>query len=264
MLRRLVGPILHPNFVLTSFGVVVALISGWQVIALIYSDARWAKLSTLSTFELAGLLGLFLIILLIARSLICDLWNSLVKEKRIVCGSGQAGTPYDYRSLLLRDPTEVFVITQNMRTLLSDKEYLPSISQWLARNGNRKPSLTFVLCKPNVLGVLNPTAKNHLKQSVVELRNFLKTRPVNDQITIRFHSSTISLSAFVCDPKSKERGIMVFTPKWGLDAQPANRLYCVVERWEHDDLFNLIAGAIPAMVQNDSLSLDQVCTELGV
>lgn len=264
MLRRLIGRVLRPNAALAFFGVVLSLFGGWQVIALLRSDTRWAKLDDLSTNEFAGLVGLILIALLIARLLVSDLWNGFSHEKRVVCGSGQAGTPYDCRYLLSKNPKEVFVIAQNMRTLLFDKDYLPCISQWLTRNKDREPSLTFVLSTPQVLGALNPTARDHLKQSVVELKEFLKTEAMRDRITIRFHPGTSSLSAIVCDPKSKHRGILVFTPKWAMDVEPANRLYCVIERWEHDDLFNRIAGTIPAMVQSDSLGLDQVCAELKI
>ncbi len=115
-----------------------------------------------------------------------------------------------------------------------------------------------------MLGALNPVAWDHLKQSVVDLTKFLDKEPMKDRITLRFHPGATSLSAIGCDPRDQRRGIVVFTPKWALDVQPANRLYFVVERWEHDDLFNRLAGTIPAMVQNDSLTLDQVRTELGI
>ena len=151
-----------------------------------------------------------------------------------------------------------------MRTLLSDKNYLPSISKWLNRNKQHTPSLTFILSTPKALGALSATARDHLKQSVVQLRAFTETEPLREAITIRFHSGANSLSAFVCDPKSRERGIVVFTPKWALDVEPANRLYCVIERWEHEDLFNRLCGTIPAMTQSESLTLDQACAELKV
>lgn len=266
MLRRLIGRILRPSPVLAFFGILVSLIGGWQVMALLSSDARWDDLSGLSTGEQAGLLGLFLIGLLIARSLVSDVWNVLVQEQRIVCGSGQAGTSYDYSSLLSKNPKEVFVVAQNMRTLLSDPDYLPCISRWLGRNKDREPSLAFVLTTPEVLGALNPTAMEHLMQSVVQIKAFLDKESMRDRITVRFHPGAASLSAFVCDPKDRRRGTLVFTPKWALDSQPANRLYCVIERWEHNELFNRVAGTIPAMVQIDSASLNlgQVCGELGI
>ena len=264
MLRRGIGYILRPHRVLAVFGALVSLVGGWQVVVLLKSHAIWTGLGALSTAELASFLGLFLIALLIARSLVSDCWSGVVQEKRVVCGGGQAGTPYDYRSLLLKDPLEVVFVAQNLRTLLSDIEFLPTVSQWLERNKARSPHLTVVLSTPSVLGALNPTARQHLKQSVTELKGFLSNDAVRDRTTVRFHPGASSLSAIVCDPKSKRRGILVFTPKWALDDQPANRLYCVIERWEHDDLFSLVAGTIPAMVQNDSLTLEQASQELGL
>lgn len=261
MFRRLVGRILRPNACLASIGIAISLFSGWQIISLLRNHERWTALGEIRTAEFAGLLGLVLIAIVVARSLLIDVWNGFVEKKRIVSGSGQAGTAYDYRAMLSRDPKEVIVVAQNMRTLLSDDEYLPCISDWLGRNKDRHPSLTFVLSTPEVLSQIG---RDHLKQSVAQLKTFLSKEPMKERIHIRFHSGVGSLSAFVCDPKDKSRGVLVFTPKWALDAQPANRMYCVVERWEHDDLFNLLAGSIPAMVQIDSRSLDEVCQILGV
>lgn len=262
MLRRVIGKILHPNPVLSLFAALLTFVSGIQILKLLFGDPWWSKFADLTTPELAGLVGLILVSLLLVRSLASDLWNAFLRERRIVCGSAQAGTSYDYHHLLERDPREVIVVVQNMRTLLSDKDYLPSISKWLARNKDRHPSLTFILSTPKALGALSSVARDHLKQTVVQLSTFLDTEPLRDAITVRCHSGANSLSAFVCDPKSRERGLVVFTPKWAIDVEPANRLYCVIERWEHEDLFNRLCGTIPAMTQSESLTLDQVSREL--
>lgn len=228
MLRKFIGLVLRPNPVLALFASFVTFVSGLQVIALIRSDTRWDKLSDLPILELAGLVGLILIALLLARSLVSDLWNGLAHEKRIICGSGQAGTSYDYHSLLSRNPKEVIVVAQNMRTLLSDKDFLPSISAWLARNKDRGASLTFILSTPMLLGAHSAKAKEHLRQSVIDLKRYLEKEPLREMINIRFHPGANSLSAFFCEPKSKSQGIVVFTPKWALDVEPANRLFCVI------------------------------------
>ena len=264
MIKIIIGRILRPNPILALFGVLVSLIAGWQIIELLSSSPNWSNLSSITTNELASLIGMLLIALLIARSLINDIWNSVNTENRIVCGTGQAGTSYDYKSLLSKNPRDVIVVAQNMRTLLSDKEYLPTLSRWLGRNTANQPNLTFILCTPKVLGAINPIAREHLKQSVIDLAGFLKNEPSKNRILIRFHHGASSLSAMICDPNSKRRGILVFTPKWSLDEQPANRLYCVIHKWEQENLFTRIAGTIPAMVQNDSYSLDQVCKEMEI
>lgn len=56
---------------------------------------------------------------------------------------------------------------------------------------------------------------------------------------------------------------MVFTPKWARDTEPGNRIYCVIERWENEELFNRVYGSIPAMLQRDSLSLQQMRQRLN-
>jgi hypothetical protein len=45
--------------------------------------------------------------------------------------------------------------------------------------------------------------------------------------------------------------------KWpsGRDADPKNRHYCVIERWEYRDIFNRVSGHRVAMIQADSLRL---------
>jgi len=219
--------------------------------------------------ESAALLGGFLIAFILARSLVIDLSSVLLRERRIVCGCGQAGTAYDYQHLFSKNPRHVFIVAQNMRTLLDDMDYLPTITAWLERMERRKkrPHLTLILSTPTVLRALDSVAYAHFKKSVKEVVDFREKEPLmKDKITLRFHPGATSLSAIVCDPESKRRGILVFTPKWALDTQPTNRLYCVVERWEYEDLFNRIAGTIPRMAQsdNDSLSLDDVCAEIGI
>lgn len=266
MLRRLIGRMLHPNPVLAIFGVFISIWTGWQVLNVLRGDPGWANLDKLSTSKVARLLGLLIILYLVVRSLVNDLWNGFGNQKRIICGIGQPGTTFDYRNLLLRDPNIVFVVAQNMRTLLSDRDYLPSVSQWLDRNRHRNPRLTFILSTPKALEAINPTAMRHLKQSVSELRDFLTSldAELRERITIRFHAAATSLSAFVCDPADRLRGILTFTPKWALDTEPGNRLYCVLERWEHDELFSRVTGTIPAMVQSEGFGLNEVCAELQI
>ncbi|MCP4407985.1 MAG: hypothetical protein GY807_09560 [Gammaproteobacteria bacterium] len=145
-----------------------------------------------------------------------------------------------------------------MRSLLSDKNFLPSISTWLSSGGSHNRSITIVLCTPSVLQAVDEKAHRHLKQSVIELRDFIAKEPVPERITVRFHPATISLSVVACDP-TEVQGILVFTPKFAvLDTTPEDRVYCAIERWEHKHLFVKILAFI-SMTQSDSLTIDQVC-----
>src|SRR5260370_1126653 len=124
MMKRLSGRIRSPNPFLALVGAIVGLFAAWQLFNLLSSGSRLTALFQLPMPELAALfVGLISIAWLIVRSIVNDLRNIFVRESRIVCGSGQAGTAYDYNKLLSDDPEEVFIVAQNLKTLLDENKF---------------------------------------------------------------------------------------------------------------------------------------------
>lgn len=258
--RLTLAPFLAPN----------RWIAGAATIAAIFAVVDIAQRIE-ATFYSAGkldeikVLGIAIVIVVVVRSIVREVMEILSSEKRISCGSGIASTEYDFRALLARDPREIFVVAQNMRTILSDPGNLRAMKEWLSKNptdGERR--LTIVLATPSSLTETNTLARKHLQQTVVELDKLQKSASRSEQLVIRFHPGAAMLSVIACEKDNPKEGLLVFTPKFGVDAQPGNRLYCVIYRAEHPDLFGVLAGSITMMTQNDSRSLEDVRSELGV
>ena len=195
-----------------------------------------------------------------------DIFTIWKRESQIVCGSGIVGTSYDYDSLMSREPDEVIIIGLNIATLISRKDFLQTMLSSLVKNP--KLHVTLILTPDNIVKELFPLAYEHLIQSVQDIGSFMKdhltTEGLEDRFSVRFHPAAATLSAIVCDPKNKNRGIIVFTPRWGDDAVPANRVFCSIERWKNNELFNLLYGVIPRMTQCDSISFKEVYNRLVV
>ncbi len=258
--RLTLSPFLAPNRWIAGAATIAAIFAivdiAQRIEATFYSSGKLDEIKVL---------GVAIVIIVAIRSIVREIMETLSPEKRISCGSGIASTEYDFRALLARDPKEIFVVAQNMRTILSAPGNLSSMKEWLSRNptdGERR--LTMVLATPASLTGTNPLARQHLRQTVVELEELRKSASRPEQLVICFHPGAAMLSVIACEKDNPKEGLLVFTPKFGVDAQPGNRLYCVIYRAEHPDLFGVLAGSITMMTQNDSLSLKEVCSELDV
>jgi hypothetical protein len=54
----------------------------------------------------------------------------------------------------------------------------------------------------------------------------------------------------------------VFTPKWGTDQEPGNRIFCVVRKWENPEVFNKLFGHVAVMTGEGSISLETAAKQL--
>src|SRR6266576_6462815 len=52
-----------------------------------------------------------------------------------------------------------------------------------------------------------------------------------------------------------ERALVVFTPRWGTDRIAERGMYCVVEKWEHREMFEAIFQGIK-FTDGEGLSLE--------
>jgi hypothetical protein len=81
----------------------------------------------------------------------------------------------------------------------------------------------------------------------------------NHRVIILAHPGASSLSAIIRDRGSNERGVIVFTAKWATDAQPDHRLYGVIDRKTHGELFRVLDGYVPELIKpNVTMELPQL------
>ena len=258
-LRLTLVPFLAPNRWVAGAAVIAAGFAMADVFSRVV-----ATLSEGQKLDEIKVIGVTVVIVIAIRSIVREIMETLSPEKRISCGSGIASTDYDFRALLARDPREVYLIAQNLRTMLSSPGNLSAMAEWLSRNPeDDQRRLTIVLATPSALTGTNPLVKEHLRQTVAELRTLQQSNSNDGRLVIRFHPGAATLSVVACEKDDPNKGLLIFTPKFGLDTQPGNRLYCVIYRREHPDLFGVIAGSITTMTQNDSLTLEEVSSELG-
>lgn len=210
------------------------------------------------------LIGLILVITIFIKQLFTEAYNIIYDANNIFCGTGQYGTEYDLLNFIKDDTKELYIIGQNIRTILSKEDRKQKLKKFIEKNGTE---LTIILCPYEILEKVFPLAAEHLKQTVKDLKNlyFDLSDEQRKRFKIYFNPGTISLSAFVRDPADKNaRGVIVFTPKWSFDTSPGNRMYCVIEKWENKNCFDNIFGGVGRMIQSDSLSLKEVCEQLNI
>lgn len=185
-------------------------------------------------------------------------------KDRIICGVGISGTDFDFRHMLTADREEIIAIGTNLRVLLSDEEFKSRIVTLIESRNSTK--VTLICATKAALEPVSARGVKHLQQSVVdlmELRNRLNESN-RGRLAIHFHPDAVSLSGMIVDPKNDKRAVLIFTPRFASDAEPDNRVYCVVEKQFNRAVFNKISGSIIVLTQNDSLSLEQMRIEFGL
>lgn len=245
--------------IVAIFSTLVAVVGMFAIGADVLSTIR--KINLLDQGAPVIILGPAMLFLILLRSSLSDALGFFSHPRRIVAGLGHEGSPY-YFSKLLDDSCEKVIITaQNLRTLLSDANFLPTIGRLLI-----KGRVTIILTTYETMKAINPAAVSHFIQTVKELRDFVSqlNAPERDHLKICFHPGAASLSVIVRDPHVKKRACVVFTPKCSNDEQPGNRIFCFISKHDNEDLFNRISGSTDGMRQADSISLDTVIHELGI
>jgi len=205
---------------------------------------------------LVGLMAVFIIVL---QSVGNALYGVLWPEKRIVSDLGVSGSRYSFEHLLDEKSHEIFIIGQNLRTLMSTQGFKARIKMLIQKNKELK--IWFIGATYNGMKEISKECAEHFDNTLKDFKEIYEELGEKaDKLYVRFHPSAISLSCIIRDPDDDKRGILVMTPKWARDADPANRHYCVIEKWEYRELFNRVAGHRIAMVQTDSQRLKDICS----
>lgn len=255
-MRILVKKIANSNKYISIFSLIIVIIGIIGVCIFITKNIK-----DINQYLLLGLL-LFLIILI--KQLFSDTYNIIYCANNIFCGTGQYGTEYDLINFIKNDTKELYIIGQNICTILSNEDLKQKLKKFIEKNDTE---LTVILSPYKILEKVFPLGAKHLTQTVIDLRNlyFYLGEEQRKRFKIYFNPGTISLSAIIRDPTDKNaRGVIVFTPKWSFDSSPGNRMYCVIEKWENKNCFDNIFGGVGRMIQSDSLSLKDMCEQLNI
>ena len=224
------------------------------------------RIEIININEISGLLiaiGLISILIIIIQSLSQQIYSTCWPEKRILCDIGVSGSLYSFENLLDDNCKKIVLVGQNIRTVLSDSKFKERIIKLIKKND--KLEVLFIGTTYEGMKAISPECAEHFDETLRDLKYIYESigDECSSQLKVCFHPSATSLSVLFRDPDpisdNVDRAILVMTPKWARDADPQNRLYCVIERWEYPNLFKRIYGHISAMTQSDSQSLSEIC-----
>ena len=215
---------------------------------------KYSGLDISRTEDQVLLVGFVAVILVLILSLGQSFYSIYWPEKRIVSDLDVSGSRYSFESILESKASEIFIIGQNLRTLMGTQGFKKKIETLL--NNIEGPRIWFIGATWDGMKAISPECAYHFLETIGDFKDLYElSGNQTDRLRVRFHPSAISLSCIIRDPENDKRGILVMTPKWSRDADPRNRHYCVIERWEYKDIFNRVSGHRDAMTQADSLRL---------
>lgn len=120
-------------------------------------------------------------------------------------------------------------------------------------------TVTFVLGTLGMLRELHGDGEAHLKASVIELDEMRSQLTLDQRRRMRcfFHWGAATLSAVFIDPDSPS-GVLFFTPRWGYDHHPRQRLTCMIEKRNNSDLFGILYDPLLLLTQPTVTQLDEM------
>lgn len=213
--------------------------------------------------------GFVIALFILFKNALGDIDHLISQRGKVVTFLGSVNNPYPWSKLFDNEVDEIYIIGQNLRTILSDQKFKRRIVDLIKKNSDLV--VTFIMSPPEVMDAVfherKETSQKQYKESLKDLKlmkELLDKEEDKIRLRVHFHSSIISLSCMIRDPENINRGVMVLTVKWALDFEPKNRLHIVVEKWADPDVFQKIYGSISAMTQVESGSLEEMCSRMKV
>jgi hypothetical protein len=179
-------------------------------------------------------------------------WSYLATQS--ILAEGSALSVNEISQLLDAHTRDVVIVGQNLQTLLKN-HLLKSVRALL---DNDFAHVTFVITVPEFYDAIAGKDTVKKQEYLAEMATTAKTlddfwnslsTTQRDRVIIYAHPGASSLSAIIRDRDSKERGVIVFTAKWATDAQPDHRLYGVIDRKTHNELFEVLDGYVPELAK---------------
>jgi len=265
LLRRVIAGLAMRSLGLSLLSIlisIIGLLGATYYIPSIFSGLKSDPSNSILQLQAIGLIALLFIVV---RSIFGDLQSLVGPKTTIEIGTSIKDSHYDFFKLFDHKCRDIFIIGQNLRTLLSNSGVWDHLQNLVSANEDLK--IHIVLTVPEAMDTIDDVARREYTRTVAELVKFIYRKLAKkhrQQIAVSFHPGATSLSAFIRDPHSKSRGILVFVPKWATDREPGNRVFCVVRKWENFEIFNKLFGHISIMTGQRALSLEDVAAKVGV
>lgn len=229
-------------------------------------DAFFYCLDNNANLFLAVALFVAAIVMLVGIS--SDLKVLLYDEECIQSGIHLDGTPFAYDRILDRKCSEIYIVGQNLKTLIGRAQFRDKIATLLKKN--KMLTVHFIVTTPAVMKTLDeymPGVHGHYSETIADL-SVLHWHSLSEdarkRMHVHAHPGATSLSAIIRDPGIKSRGLMTLSVKWTTDLEPHNRVFLVLEEWRSRALFSRFYGHVGVMTQKENGSLQTLCTQLGL
>lgn len=180
--------------------------------------------------------------------------TKLIGETLLEAGTAISRSSYDVSRFFDSRSREVYVIGQNLRTILSNPKALPHLRNLILKNKNLRVHI--IISVPGSVDHAHQDFRSHYFQTVSELQEFYVglDEECRQRVIMRAHAGATSLSALIRDPEHDERGVIVFTLKWATDLEPGNRVFCVVRKTENSDIFAKLMGHVSTMLLGQDIN----------
>ncbi len=194
-------------------------------------------------------------------------WEAVQHTRRLVNHHGHilAGiniveSKFRRSEFMKRVRRHLLVAGPNLRGWLTTREARSSIIDLIRNNSDIE--VTMILGTYPILEALSGgygQGRQALEGSVQELRAMVKelSAEENQRFNVRFHFAAATMSAVIRDPEEND-GVLVFTPRWGIDYEPLGRLFCVIEKKNNPGQFDAIYRTTFNLIQPDALTLDEM------
>ena len=177
-------------------------------------------------------------------------------KNHIYCGKNIRESEFNLTSMIERTSRLLILAGPNLYAVLSNSEYIQGLLDLV----RRKITVQLIIGDRASLKVFGPTAERDLEKSartILSLKREKLSAELQEYFQVFAHPSTITLSAVISDPNS-DKGVLTFTPRWLNDYNPNVRLFCVLEKSKHPELFSVIYSDSFMLMLSNSQTIEQV------
>ena len=160
------------------------------------------------SFDTYYLIGILMILLVFLRTIISDFHMVFTQQNNTFCDTGQYGTKYDLEHFITKKTNDLYIIGQNLRTIISETKNIEAIKKYLNK---KNKYLTLILSPYDVLQKVHPLAAADLLLSINELKNLKNSfdDDIKKRFNIWFHYGTVTLSSMIKNPKDTN-SVLIF------------------------------------------------------
>lgn len=178
-----------------------------------------------------------------------------LEKDHIYCAKNIRESSYNLKFFIARTRQLLIITGTSLFGVLTNSEYRDGLIELI----HRGIKVQLILGDRASLRAFRGTAETDLQKSARLILSMRQKIPneLQENLEVFFHFGASTLSATISDPDD-DNGILAFTPRWAVDSNPDDRLFCVLEKSKHSDLFSAIFSERIMLTVTDGMTLEQV------